>query len=241
MVSLRRIPVLLVVAAAAAGATGCGNDEPDLENGKRLFTGELEQKRDGYQPCGVCHALARANTSATAGPDLDEAFATARRDGMNERTFQGVVVDQIDHPRKNSSMPADLVKGDEARDVAAYIASVAGEPGEDRGQLAGIGRPLNTKPIAAEGNVLTIPADESGAPRFASTMATAKAGKLEIVMPNPSSVQHNIAIQGGETGPVIGQGQESKISPTLKAGEYQYLCTVPGHAAGGMKGTLTVE
>ena len=234
---------MLLAAVLAVGASACGTEEPDLENGKRLFTGELEEgdKRPGYQPCGACHALARARTTNTAGPDLDEAFATARRDGMNERTFQGVVHDQIKSPRVNSSMPADLVTGDDARDVAAYIASVAGEAGEDKGLLANIGRPQNTKPIPAEGGVLTMPAVDSGASAFASTQATADAGQLEIVMPNPSPVRHNIALEGDGTGPVVGTGGESRISANLTAGEYQYLCTVPGHAEGGMKGTLKVE
>src|SRR5829696_10556561 len=123
MVSRRRSSILVAAAALCALAVGCGKEESDLENGKRLYTGQLAegQKRpDGYQPCGSCHALARANTGGTAGPDLDEAFATARRDGMNKKTVQGVVEDQIYHPRKNSTMPPQLVKGDEARDVAAY-------------------------------------------------------------------------------------------------------------------------
>ena len=231
----------MLAAALAVGAGACGNEEPDLENGKRLFTGELEEKRPGYQPCGVCHALARASTTTTAGPDLDEAFATARRDGMNERTIQGVVANQIEAPRKNSSRPAELVTGDDARDVAAYIAAVAGEPGEDKGVLAEIGQPQNTKPIVAKDGVLTIPAVESGASRFESTRAIAEAGSIEFVMPNPSPVQHNIALAGGEAGEVVGTGGESRFTANLKPGEYEYLCTVPGHAEGGMKGTVTVE
>ncbi len=244
MVSRRRIPTLFVAAALVAGATGCGQEEPDLENGKRLYTGQLAegQKRPAdYQPCGACHALARAGTTGTAGPDLDEAFATARRDGMNERTIQGVVEDQINSPRKSSSMPADLVTGDDARDVAAYIASVAGEPGEDRGLLATIGVKQNTKPIAAENGVLQMPADETGGLAFASSRATAEAGPLELVMPNPSPIQHNIAIKGGPTGPVVGTGGESRVNNDFQPGEYEYVCTVPGHEAGGMKGVLTVE
>jgi plastocyanin len=118
---------------------------------------------------------------------------------------------------------------------------VAGEPGEDRGLLAEIGRPQNTKPIIAEGGVLTIPADETGASRFASSKAEAEAGQVELVMPNPSPVQHNIALAGGEVGQVVGTGAESRITANLKAGEYEFLCTVPGHAEGGMKGTLTVK
>src|SRR3712207_1803125 len=106
MVSRRRSSILLAAAALCALAVGCGKEEPDLENGKRLYTGQLadgQKAPDGYQPCGACHALARAGTASTAGPDLDEAFATARRDGMNERTVQGVVEDQIAHPRINST------------------------------------------------------------------------------------------------------------------------------------------
>ena len=60
-------------------------------------------------------------------------------------------------------------------------------------------------------------------------------------MGNESSVQHNIALEGGPEGPVVGQGGTSKFSTDVKAGEYTYLCTVPGHAEGGMKGTLTVK
>ena len=245
MVSRRRSTTLLLAAALAVGASACGKEEPDLENGKRLYTGELAEGQGkpepNYQPCGACHALARANQTATAGPDLDEAFATARRDGMSERTIQGVVENQISAPRRNSSMPADLVTGDDARDVAAYIAAVAGEPGEDKGLLAEIGAPQNTKPIVAEGGVLTIPAVESGSNRFESSRAEAEAGSVEFVMPNPSPVRHNIALAGGEAGEVVGNGGESRFTANLKPGEYEYLCTVPGHAEGGMKGTVTVK
>ena len=41
---------------------------------------------------------------------------------------------------------------------------------------------------------------------------------------------------------MVGQGGTSTLQgPTVKAGEYVYLCTVPGHAEGGMKGELTVK
>jgi mono/diheme cytochrome c family protein len=244
MVSRRRSSTLLAAAALCALAVGCGKEEADLENGKRLYTGQLAEGQkgpDGYQPCGACHALARANTSGAAGPDLDEAFATARRDGMNKKTVQGVVEDQIAHPRRNSTMPADLVTGDDARDVAAYVAEVAGQPGEDRGQLATIGKPVSNKPIAAKDGVLTMPADETGALAFASTRATAEPGPLEVVMPNPSPIQHNIAFKGGPIGPVVGTGGRSVFETTVTAKTYEYYCSVPGHEEGGMKGTLTVE
>jgi uncharacterized cupredoxin-like copper-binding protein len=36
-------------------------------------------------------------------------------------------------------------------------------------------------------------------------------------------------------------GHVSEFKVTLKAGKYPFLCTVPGHAQAGMKGTLTVK
>ena len=39
----------------------------------------------------------------------------------------------------------------------------------------------------------------------------------------------------------LGKGQSATLKVTVsKAGSYEYLCTVPGHAAGGMKGILKV-
>jgi uncharacterized cupredoxin-like copper-binding protein len=39
----------------------------------------------------------------------------------------------------------------------------------------------------------------------------------------------------------LGKGASATLSVTIaKAGNYEYLCTVPGHAAGGMKGILKV-
>jgi mono/diheme cytochrome c family protein len=246
MLNWRSSPVFLVVAAIAVvvGACGSSTQNADLENGKRLFTGEIPKNDKPtaiYQPCGACHALARANTKSTAGPDLDAAFMAARRDGMTEETIDGIVQHQIGFPRKNSAMPAKLVKGDDARDVAAYVATVAAQPGEDQGQLASIGAPVNTKPIPAKNGVLEMDANPQGKLAFASTNATAPAGALEIMMKNASSLQHDIALQGDGKGPVVGQGGTSRFTANLKPGKYTFLCTVPGHADGGMKGTLTVK
>jgi mono/diheme cytochrome c family protein len=114
------------VLVAAAAVAGCGReDAPDLVNGKRLFTGEGR--------CGSCHILARAGTGGTIGPNLDQAFLASRRDGLGERTIQEVVQGQIDEPLNDSLMPEDLVVGQDARDVAAYVAQAAGKPGVDPG------------------------------------------------------------------------------------------------------------
>jgi mono/diheme cytochrome c family protein len=121
--------VTLVVAAAALSLAACGRDEADLSNGKALFVEE----------CGSCHVLGRAGTAGPTGPDLDAAFRSALADGMDRETVEGIVHKQILNPRKNSVMPAELVKGDDARDVAAYVGFAAARLGEDEGALAQAG------------------------------------------------------------------------------------------------------
>lgn len=112
--------------AALVALTGCDLQEnADTERGEQLFT----------QKCGSCHTLTAAGTNADIGPNLDFAFKAARATGMDQDTFEGVIEAQIAHPRPASPedtevyMPANLVEGDDARDVAAYVASVAGVPG----------------------------------------------------------------------------------------------------------------
>jgi mono/diheme cytochrome c family protein len=112
--------------AAVVGAGGCDAQEnADTERGRTLFV----------QKCGTCHALTEAATAAEVGPDLDAAFAEARENGQDQDTIEGVVESQISNPRPASPenvdvyMPADLVTGQDANDVAAYVGSVAGVPG----------------------------------------------------------------------------------------------------------------
>ena len=214
----------------------CGReDQPDLVNGKTLFV----------EKCGSCHVLKRANTQGITGPSLDAAFAAARRTGMNEQTVEGVVDRQIANVRRNSSMPEDLVTGDDARDVAAYVAQVAAQPGQDEGELAQAGRPKQPKRTArARRGTLDIDADPSGALAFTAAKAVARAGAIRLVMDNESAVEHNIAVRGGgidKKGPVVEQGGVSRLGVTLKPGKFTFYCSVPGHEEGGMRGTLTVR
>jgi plastocyanin len=91
---------------------------------------------------------------------------------------------------------------------------------------------------------LNIAADPGGALKFDKDKLTAKAGKVTIVMDNPSSLPHAVEIEGNgvETeGETVNKGGVSKASADLKPGTYEFYCPVDGHKAGGMKGTLTVN
>lgn len=231
----RRRAAVALASLAAAIATGCGNDEPNLVNGKEKFV----------EGCQRCHMLERAGGGATIGPNLDDAFRNARAQGFGERTFEGVVLRQIENVRMSSTMPKDIYEGDDARDVSAYIAAVAAKPGKDTGALAEAGAQVSSKPIVAKGGTLKIPAADSGL-AFVSTKASAKPGAVEFTMPNPQDVDHNIALrdEGGQVvqeGEVVGKGGNSTFKADLQAGTFAFVCTVPGHEEGGMKGELTVK
>jgi mono/diheme cytochrome c family protein len=136
---------LAAIAAVALLASGCGyggvasaSDHPDLQNGQKLFTGAGQ--------CASCHTLQAAGSSGTIGPNLDNAFATDRAQGYADTSIENVVLDQIrlgsgpiatytraEHGVKGltsqPTMPMNLVTGQNAIDVAAYVASVAGTGG----------------------------------------------------------------------------------------------------------------
>ena len=74
-----------------------------------------------------------------------------------------------------------------------------------------------------------------------STKSIAKPGKVTFTFTNIGHVSHDFKIDGKVT-PLIQPGQTAKLVVDFtKAGSYPYLCTVPGHAAAGMKGVFTVR
>jgi mono/diheme cytochrome c family protein len=133
---------LLVVGCGTGGVASAGGP-PDTSNGQTLFT----------QKCGACHTLSAAGTSGTIGPNLDNAFAESVAEHFPQTAIENVVLDQIrlgsgivasyttskDFIRRHClndqkkceqlSMPANVVTGQDAIDVAAYVASVAGKGG----------------------------------------------------------------------------------------------------------------
>ena len=242
---LRRTVAGLTAGGALIASLGaCGTDavpqNADLIAGKRAFV----------KSCGACHVLNRAGTKGNQGPDLDNAFKPSIATGFGRDTVRGVVYQQILHPARlpkdsKGYMPAKLVDGKLAHDVASYVASVAGLGGKDTGRLgSAVQAPGAGKPIAAKDGKLKIDADPNGQLAYITKVATAPAGMIEIDSPNESATPHNIAIEGGgldEKGAVVQNGGVSKVSVDLKPGEYTYYCSVAGHREGGMLGKLTVK
>jgi plastocyanin len=101
---------------------------------------------------------------------------------------------------------------------------------------------------AAEGagqTSLSLAADPEGQLKYNATSLSAKAGKVSIAFANMSPEGHNVTI-ASSSGAVVGatptfDGGSKTLSVTLKAGTYKFYCSVPGHRAAGMEGTLTVK
>ena len=132
-----RVGAAAAALLAALAAAGCGSAAADQQQGsaargKQLFASN----------CGQCHTLADAGTQGTIGPDLDQAFETPRAQGFDESTILDVVRGQIAYPTAEPvtgepGMPANIVEGQDAWDVAAYVASVAGKAVQDGGGESG--------------------------------------------------------------------------------------------------------
>jgi uncharacterized cupredoxin-like copper-binding protein len=98
--------------------------------------------------------------------------------------------------------------------------------------LAGPGLASRTRSTAA----VTVTATEF---KFKVAPTTVKHGSVVFTLVNKGKLPHDFKIGSKKTA-LVAPGKSAKLTVTLKAGKFPYLCTVKGHAAAGMKGTLTV-
>ena len=101
-------------------------------------------------------------------------------------------------------------------------------------------------PAAArhEGSTATVVRVSPGAPsEFAFTVMpkTVMHGTVTFKVTNKGGLPHDFKIAGKKT-KLLSPGSTATLTVTFaKAGKYPYMCTVSGHAAAGMKGTLVVK
>lgn len=94
------------------------------------------------------------------------------------------------------------------------------------------------------GTNLALAADPNGAPKFDQSALEAPAGTVAIDFTNDSSNPHNVTIEGNGIAEVASDtvtGDSTSVSADLQPGTYTFYCSVDGHRAAGMEGTLTVK
>jgi plastocyanin len=122
--------------------------------------------------------------------------------------------------------------------ISSGIITSAQEEHEEDGEAA------EGEGAGGGGRELTLSADPGGELSFDTDTLEATAGQVTIQMANPSTVPHNVSIEGrglDEEGRTVGQGGTSTVTAELQPGEYDFYCSVAGHREGGMEGTLTVR
>ena len=241
---------LAVVAAAAllVGASGCElkDDGDNLVAGKKAFVAK----------CGSCHVLKRAGTTGVTRPEPRRGLPAGALGRLRPEHVRGhrpppdppARAHDPDRPEDRQADRGDAGQAlhgrGRRRTSRPTSPAPSPSPARTRASSAAAGVKRSNEVAKAEGGKLAIPADPSGGLAYTFGSAEAPAGALEIDSENESSVDHNIALEGGgvnEEGPVVKNGGVSKVSADVKAGEYTFFCSVPGHREGGMEGKLTVK
>lgn len=102
---------------------------------------------------------------------------------------------------------------------------------------AGPARPSGTVQAQAGGTHVTVVMKEF---RFILSTRTVHIGAVDFRLVNRGHLEHDIKIAGRKSA-LIAPGKHGSLDVVFRrAGAYPYVCTVPGHAAAGMKGVLRV-
>src|SRR5918999_669848 len=125
--------------------------------------------------------------------------------------------------------------------VASLGLAVASCGGDDEGNGAG-GEPATTAAETeteteeetetgdgGEGTTIQLAADPGGQLAFDQDSLEAAAGAITIELTNESTTPHNVSVEG-QTSETITEGTTT-LELELEAGEYDFICAVPGHAA----------
>lgn len=223
---IRLLAPLVALIATVVVISGCGTTNADIARGRVLFTTK----------CGVCHALAQAGTSATIGPNLDDAFAAAREaGGFDAATVEGIVKAQVEDPRPSNgnpaaSMPAKIVEGQDLDDIAAYLGKYAGVPGAAPPEVEG-GPGAQVFANNGCGGCHTLAAANSGGttgPDLDEVLPGQSEAEIEESIVNP-----NAKIAQGYPANVMPENFKETIQPEEIKELVEYLAENAGKKSGG--------
>jgi mono/diheme cytochrome c family protein len=121
--SLFALVLGVLIPAAVIGAVSSRDDIPEAN-----VTGLTESEKNGRElfgrRCANCHTLKAANAIASVGPNLDQL-----------RPTKELVLDAIENGRArgNGQMAPGLYTGEDAEDVANFVAKAVGQTGDAAG------------------------------------------------------------------------------------------------------------
>ena len=215
----------MALATAGCGAVGRVTSG-DPAHGKELF---MTPASPSAPSCASCHTLADAKAQGTIGPNLDNAFSSDKAQGFSQQTMTDIVRGQIAYPE--SPMPANLYRGQDARDVAIYVAKCAGNPN------CGVTAEKRTTTTTATST--TPSAAPSAKPNGKQVFASAGCGSchtlkdagttgtvgpnLDALKPSKSIVAHQV-----ENGGAVMPSFKNRLSPAQIDAVAAYVSSVAG-------------
>jgi mono/diheme cytochrome c family protein len=201
-----------VLAASGCGAVGRVTSG-DPSHGKQLF---MTPAKTGELACASCHTFADAKSQGTIGPNLDDAFSSDKAQGFSQQTMADIVRGQIAYPEP--PMPANLYHGQDARDVALYVAKCAGNPSCISATASA--PPATTTAPSGGGGTAAKPngkqvftsAGCSGCHTLKDAGATGNVGpNLDQLKPAKAVVAHQVEVGGGAMPAFKGRLSQAQI------------------------------
>jgi plastocyanin len=173
------------------------------------------------------------------------AFAIAAAKDEQEHREAELAAEEHGEEAASGEAPGE---GEAAAEAEQEIESPAPDevPGGDA-PAAGAKKPGQKKPAekapAGAKTTIELAADPTQL-AFDTTSLSAPPGEVTINLDNPAAIPHNVAV--ASEGDVIAESDtvtesQTSVSTQLEPGDYEFLCTVPGHAEAGMQGTLSVK
>ena len=192
----RALPLLSALLLLAGCGTGgkAPSSGGDQANGAKLFK----------STCGGCHVLTAAGSQGTTGPNLDDAFAGSKKQGFKLSTIENVVLDQI--REANLPMPKNLVRGQDAVDVSAYVAAVSGQGGSAASPSA----------LGTDGKTI-FTSECASCHTLAAAQATGTIGpNLDQLKPAEARVKHQVEVGGSVMPAFKGKLTAAQIAAVAK-------------------------
>jgi len=214
-----------MLTAAGCGAVGRVT-QGDPAHGKELF---LTPAKPGEPSCASCHTLADAKSQGTIGPNLDDAFSSDKQQNFSEQTIRDIVRGQIAYAE--APMPANLYTGQDAKDVAVYIAECSGNPTcgvtaekPPPATTTSGGSGSTTTAAAPNGKQVFETAGCSGCHTLKDAGSTGTVGpNLDQLKPSEATVQHQVEVGGGAMPAFKGQLSAAQIQAVA-----EYVSSVAG-------------
>jgi uncharacterized cupredoxin-like copper-binding protein len=138
--------------------------------------------------------------------------------------------------------------------LAVLAIGAAGCGGDDNNDNTAASTPASTPaapattttatstPAAAGGGTVTLAESEF---KITPKDATTKSGKVTIDVKNGGAIVHNLNVEGNgieeKKTADLQPGSSAKLTLDLKPGKYEMYCSIDGHRASGMEGTITVS